>query len=403
MKADLKAFRSQRPRLIHYLWLLAVLVLLWGCQNEKSGAAMSQKRPPPAVRVTPVVEKEVTTTYELVGRTAALKTVNLVARVQGYLEKRNFKEGEHVEKGDILFIIEQAQYQIEVKAAEANLSDAQATLDNAQSYLKRLKGVRKGGVSQSDLDKAKSDHQRALAGVKNAQANLERAKLNLSYTEIRSPIDGRIGRVSVNVGNLVGPDSGTLATIVQMDPVYVLFTVNDADVLTEFQSQIKKGKATTFIPKIELPNGTMYPFEGTQDFISHTVDEKTGTITIRAVFQNPGTNVLPGEADLPHTRRLLMPGQFVKVLVRRGDVSSQKLIPQAAIQEDQSGKYVLVVDTDNKAQKRAVVVGDKNGVDWIIKEGLETGERVITEGGQKVRPGMVVQASSPPPTTPVKS
>ena len=392
-----------RFKLISRFLPLACLMLASGCQSEKSGAAMPEKRPPPAVRVTPVIEKEVVTTHELVGRTAALKTVNLVARVQGYLEKRNFKEGEFVEKEDLLFIIEKAQYEIEVKVAEANLSDAQATLDNAQSYLKRLKGVRKGGVSQSDLDKAQSDQKRALAQVKNVQAKLDQAKLNLSYTEIRSPIAGRIGRVSVNEGNLVGPDSGTLVTLVQMDPVYVLFTVNDADVLTEFQSQIKKGKATTFIPKIELPNGTLYPFEGTEDFVSHTVDEKTGTITIRAIFPNPATNVLPGGADLPHTRQLLMPGQFVKVLVRRDDVSEQKLIPQAAIQEDQGGKYVLVVDPGNKAEKRTVVVGEKHGVDWVIKEGLEVGERVITEGVQKVRPGVAVQTMQSPAATPVEN
>lgn len=398
----MRNFDLIRPKLLNYILGITLLTAVSGCQSEKNGTAPQPKRPPPAVTVAPVIKEEVTKTYELVGRTAAQKTVNLVARVQGYLEKRNFKEGEDIKKGDLLFMIEQASYLIEVKAAEAGVAEAKATLKNAETYLNRLKRVRKGGVSQTDLDKAKSDHLRAQAQVKNAQAKLDQAELNLSYTEIHSPIDGRIGRVSVNVGNMVSPDSGTLATIVQMDPVYVLFTVAEAAVLTEFQNQIKKGKATTFIPKIQLANGTIYPYEGTEDFISHIVDEKTGTITVRAIFPNPSTNVIPGKANTPHNRRLLMPGQFVKVLVRRDDVAAESVIPQAAIQEDQGGKYVLVVDAEKRVQKRSVKVGDKVGVKWVIKEGLEVGELVISEGIQKVRPGITVQTAMPASSKPVE-
>ena len=391
------------PVLLYTFLGIALFVAVSGCQSEKSGAAQQPPRPPPAVTVAPVVQEEITKTYELVGRTAAQKTVNLVARVQGYLEKRNFKEGEDVEKGDLLFVIEQAPYLIEIKAAEANVAEANATLANAESYLQRLKTVRKGGVSQTDLDKAKSDQLKALAQVKNSQANLDQARLNLSYTEVRSPIDGRIGLVSVNVGNLVSPDTGTLATIVQMDPVYVHFTVSEADVITEFQNQIKKGKATTFIPRIQMSNGTIYPHEGVEDYVSHIVDQKTGTITIRAVFPNPSTTVIPGQADLPHKPRLLLPGQFVKVLVRRDDVAAEKIISQAAIQEDQGGKFVLVVDSENRVQKRGVAVGDKVGVNWVIKQGLETGELVITEGIQKVRPGMIVKTAMAGSSKPVEN
>ena len=352
--------------------------------------------------VTPVVHEKVVKTYELVGRTAAVKTVNLVARVQGYLEKRNFKEGEDIDKGQLLFIIEQAPYKIAIKAAEAKVAEARANRANAKAYLKRLKSVRKGGVSQADRDKAQSDFLQAEAGVMEALANLDQAKLELSYTEIRSPINGRISRVSVNEGNLVSSATGTLATLVQMDPMYVLFTVDSGNVLTEFQNQIKKGKATTFTPKVELPNGTMYPLEGVEDFVSHTVDEKTGTITIRAVFSNPSNNVLPGKAHIPHTIRLLMPGQFVKVFVKRDDVKTEKVIPQIAIQQDQTGRFVLVVDGENRVHKRSVTLGEKHRTNWIVKEGLEVGERVITEGLQKVRPGVTVQASLQPETQPGK-
>ena len=391
-----------KEKLLACLLWIAVTTALAACQREESVAIAQPKAPPPAVRVTPVVHKKVIKTYELVGRTAAVKTVNLVARVQGYLEKRNFKEGEEIEKGQLLFIIEQAPYKIAVRAAKAKVAEARATLENAKAYLNRVKSVRKGGVSQSDLDKANSDFLKAESGLMEAHANLDQAKLNLSYTKIRSPINGRIGRVSVNEGNLVSLETGPLATLVQMDPMYVLFTVDSGNVLTEFQNQIKKGKATTFTPRVELPNGTLYPFEGIEDFVSHTVDEKTGTITIRAVFSNPSNNVRPGKAHIPHTIRLLMPGQFVKVFVKRDDVKMEKVIPQIAIQEDQTGKFVLVVDAENRVHKRSVRLGEKHGIQWIVKEGLEVGERVISEGLQKVRPGVTVQTSSEPETQPGK-
>lgn len=391
-----------KEKLLACLLWAAITISLAACQREESVAVAQPKPPPPAVKVTPVVHKKVVKTYELVGRTAAVKTVNLVARVQGYLEKRNFKEGEEIEKGQLLFIIEQAPYKIAVRAANAKVAEAQATLGNAKAYLNRVKSVRKGAVSQSDMDKANSDFLKAESGIMEAHANLDQAKLNLSYTEIRSPINGRISRVSINEGNLVSSETGALATIVQMDPMYVLFTVDSGNVLTEFQNQIKKGKATTFTPRVELPNGTMYPFEGIEDFVSHTVDEKTGTITIRAVFSNPSNSVRPGKARIPHTIRLLMPGQFVKVFVKRDDIKTEKVIPQIAIQEDQAGKFVLVVDGKNRVHKRPVQLGEKYETQWIVKEGLEVGERVISEGLQKVRPGVTVQTSSKPRTQPGK-
>jgi len=376
--------------------LIFFSVSLTGCEDKPPVAAPQHKMPPPLVAVTPVVKKRVIKTYELVGRTAAMKTVNLVARVTGFLEKRNFKAGEDVKKGDLLYVIEQAPYKIQVNAAEAKLAEANAILANAESYLKRLRSVRKGAISQSDLDKAKSDLLKAKAGVMQAKASLDQAKLDLSYTEIRSPIDGRISRTLVSDGNLVSPITGTLATILQIDPIYVYFTVSEAAVLTEFQQQIKKGQATTFIPKIQLSNGTLYPFEGVEDFVSHEVDQKTGTISIRAIFPNQSKSIKPGENKLTGKRHLLMPGQFVKVLVRRDDTSLQRVVPQIAIQEDQKGKFVLVVDADKRVQKRPVKVGDKQGVHWVIQHGVDVGELVITQGLQKVRPGLTVQTGPSP-------
>ena len=161
--------------------------------------------------------------------------------------------------------------------------------------------------------------------------------------------------------------------------------------LTEFQHQVKQGKARTFIPKIQLSNGTIYPFEGVEDFVSHEVDKKTGTITIRAIFPNQSKSIKPGKNELSGKRHILMPGQFVKVLVRRSDTSLQRVVPQIAIQEDQKGKFVLVVDADKRVNKRSIKVGDKQGIDWIIQQGVDVGELVITHGLQKVRPGLMVQ------------
>ncbi|MXS79389.1 MULTISPECIES: efflux RND transporter periplasmic adaptor subunit [Nitrosomonas] len=392
----------KKVKLLTSLLGLSLLVIVSGCQNDDSNSASQLKQPAPAVMVTPVIQEKVAKIHELVGRTAALRTVNLVARVQGFLERRNFIEGDSVKEGDILYVIEQAPYQIEVKAAQAKVAEAKATLQNAKSYLQRLKTVRQGGVSQMDLDKASSDFLSAQALLTSAQAMLDRAKLNLSYTEIRSPINGRIGRNSISTGNLVSPNSGILATIVLIDPLYVLFTVSEVDFLTELQNQLEKGESTIFVPKIQLANGTIYPFEGKSDFISPIVDEKTGTITIRAIFPNPDTKELLGQTNTPQSRRLLMPGQFVKVLVRRDDVEEEHVIPQSAMQEDQSGKYVLVVDADNRVQKRSVTVGDKIGVNWIIKRGLQVGELVISEGAQKVRPGITVQTTIAVPSQPIE-
>ncbi len=388
---------------LNFFWTMVCLTIFSGCQNEENSSVSRSKQAIPAVTVTPVKQEKVVKMSETAGRTIAQKKVNLVARVQGYLEKRFFKEGEEVKKGDLLFVIEQAPYQIEVNAARANLSEAEAILQNAESYLKRLKKVRSGAVSQSDLDRAKSDVLKAQAQLKNIREKLKQALVTLGYTKIYSPIDGRIGLVSIHVGNLVSPETGTLATIVQMDPINVIFTMTETEMLTETQHQIKQGKATPFVPKIQLANGTIYPYEGITNFVSPIVDIKTGTVTIRAAFPNPSTAIQPERSEITYKRRELIPGQFVKVLLRKGDVASEYTVPQSAIQEDQGGKYVLVVDAESRVRRRPVVVGDRIGVNWVIKQGLQLGELVVSEGSQKVSPGIVVQTSTFTPATQIEN
>jgi membrane fusion protein (multidrug efflux system) len=349
--------------------------------------------PPPTVTVVPVVESQVTPTFEFVGRTVAVESVDLRARVQGFLESRNFEEGAEVKKGDLLFVIERAPYQAAVDQAAAALARAQATLVNARSEVKRLRPLQKKElVTASDLDAAVATELEADASVKEAQANLRSAQLDLGYTEIHAPVSGRIGRSAYSVGNLVGADSGVLASIVSLDPIYVTFPVSERDLMTTRQEALARTGAfptrAEFIPTLRLSNDRVYEHKGAVEFLDNRIDEATGTVTARASFPNPD--------------KLLLPGQFVTVLVERDVPTAARLVPQAAIQQDQAGYYVLVVDEQNRVATRRITVGEQRDADWIVKEGLEVGEQVVFEGLQKVRPGVEVKATRVEPPKPVE-
>lgn len=367
------------------LLLLAWLPLLLGCGQE----ATPPPPPSPGVTVVPVVEAQVMPIYELIGRSVAVDEVDLRARVQGYLEQRNFQEGSQVAQGDLLYVIEKEPYQADVDRAAASLAQARATLVKTQQDLERLRPLhRKGVINDADFDTAVSAKAASEAQVKEAEASLRSAQLNLDYTHIYAPIAGRIGRSAISVGNLVTPASGVLASIVKLDPIYVTFTVSERDVMTVRQEALARGgEIPEYIPRIRLSNGSLYPHQGRIEFIDNQVDQTTGTVTLRAEFPNPD--------------RLLLPGQFVTVLVEREKSSTERLVPQASVQQDQSGYFVLVVDAENRVNTRRIVVGDQHGSDWIVKEGLETGELVVFEGLQKVRPGVEVQTTVVKPPTPV--
>lgn len=368
-------FRQNCIKSGYFLLLLTVTGLLLSCGQSPTPPAT----PPPSVTVVPVVEEQVTTTYELVGRSVAVDEVDLRARIQGYLQSRNFQEGSDITQGDLLFVIEQEPYQAQVDRAKAALAQAQAAHTNAQQNLKRLQPLhKKGVVNDADFDAAVNAEAEAQAQVKEARAALRSAQLDLDYTHVYAPLSGRIGRASVSVGNLVGPDSGVLASIVKLDPLYVTFTVSERDILTARQEALQRGgEMPEYVPRIRLSNGSLYQHRGRIEFIDNRVDRTTGTVTIRAEFPNPD--------------KLLLPGQFVTVLVERGEPSRERLVPQAAIQQDQTGHFVLVVDDQNRVNTRRVVLGDQYRTDWIVREGLEVGELVVYEGLQKVRPGSEVQ------------
>ncbi|WP_417427787.1 efflux RND transporter periplasmic adaptor subunit [Kiloniella sp.] len=352
--------------------LLFASTILFGAQLA---TAQDNSSPPPSVIVTTVQEQNITPELTFVGRVEAVNTVDLRARVEGFVEERHFKEGANIQQGDLLYVLEKAPYQIAVEQAKADLAGANATLKNARSDLKRKKDLRKKKVvSEASLDTSEASEASALAEVMQAKAALRKAELNLSYTEIHSPLDGQISRSRYSVGNLVNSSSEPLATITSLDPIYVTVPVSDKLILEERRKGLSS--ETPVIPSLVLSDGKPYESEGKFDFINTKVNQSTNSITTRAVFPNP--------------KHILVPGQFVSVNVRSKETRSELVVPQASVQKDQQGYFTLVVDRSNKVEIRRVQVGEQVETNWIIKDGLLKGERIIVQGIQKVKPDMVV-------------
>lgn len=369
------------PLAADWTWLIgwvAVLVLLPCGVGAAPPEAGTQR--PPAVTVLTVTEREVNPPKQYVGRVEAIQAVDLRAQVQGYLERVEFKEGADVQRGDLLYLIDQAPYQARVNEARARAAQAEALLTKADQYLKRLRSVRTGGVSATDLEAATAEQLQAKAQLQQARAGLERAQLDLDYTSIEAPMDGRIGRTTATPGNLVGLDSGPLARIVQLDPIRVVYSVSENEFVTvklahrgESREELSRKLATN----LRLANGEPYGVPGRLDFADNQVDATTGTIAVRAVFANPDA--------------ILLPGQYVTVLLSDEQALRLPVVPQAAIQQDSQGRYLLVVDADNRVEQRRIETGPFVGTDWAIQSGLKAGERVIVQGVQKVRPGQTVE------------
>jgi membrane fusion protein (multidrug efflux system) len=348
-------------------------------------AAAQTASPPPAVSVTPVVSRQVTETGDYIGRVTAIDKVDIVARVPGFIEERNFTEGQQVKKGDLLFRIEQATYKAAVEQTRAALARAKATEVNARLQLERGNELgRSNNIPQATLDQRAADEAAAQAGVMEAKAQLEQAEINLGYTEIHSPIDGRIGLATFTAGNLVQPSSGRLATIVSQDPIYVIFQVSQRNVL-EYRRRVAESTNNTHVTiHIKLPDGSPYPHPGLSNFLDVQVDATTDTVSVRAQVPNPDG--------------LLTAGGVVGVTVERGAPRSALIIPQSAVLLDQAGRYVLLVDAEKKVEQRRVTVGVEQGRNIVVTDGVKEGELVIVEGIQKVRAGQVVTANVVPGT-----
>ncbi len=340
---------------------------------------------PPLVSVAPVAMTDVNPPAEYIGHIEAIQAVDLRARVDGFLEAVNFREGDLVAAGTSLYAIEQAPYRAKVAVDKAQLAHAEAELTRASQQLQRLRSALTASIPAMDLDEAAAAQLRAEAQVAIEQATLDRSLLDLEYTTITAPISGRIGRTAYTRGNVVGPASNPLARIVQVDPVRVVYSLSDNDpvaIQMAMNAAADDQQDPALIPRIRLANGTLVDTPGRIDFVDNAMDAATGTIAIRAQFDNPGG--------------LLIPGQYVTVLVTLAQPKLLPVIPQAAVLVNQQGSYVLVVDSENIARARPIVLGPALGSRWAVASGLKADERVIVEGLQKVKPDAPVQIGPGP-------
>lgn len=366
---------------IHWPIPGAFALLLMACGGEDPGANPQAKGPPPSVEVTAAVMKPVGQQVTFVGRVAAVDKVELRARVEGFLKERTYGEGRPVAAEEVLFVIEPDQYEAIVAQRQADLAKAQAEVENAQAQFRRGEELLKQkNMSAAEVDKLRAAHRVAEASVEQAKAALAAAQLDLDYTQIKAPVAGRVGRAALSVGNLVGPSSGILATLVSQDPIHVFFPITQRELLEEKRRAAESGgDARGIIAHAKLPDGSTYQHPGRIDFVDVTTDAGTDTVTLRAVFPNP--------------EAFLVDGQYLGVMVAEEKPADALLIPQAALQIDQQGAFVLVLDAENRVQTRRIQLGATQGGDAMVLEGLKAGELVITQGLQKVRPGQVVSAA----------
>lgn len=357
-----------------YLPVLAILALA-ACGERKQ--AEQAPAAPPAVGVMTVASKAINPSTSFTGRVEAIDKVDLLARIEGFLDRRVFEEGQSVSAGDLLYVIEQAPYQAQQDQKQAELESAQANQKNTAVQLARAQQlVKTNNIPQATLDQRQAEDTMARAQILEAQAALEQAKINLGYTEIKAPVSGRIGQSTFTVGSYVTPQSGTLATIVSQDPIYVTFPVAQR-IVTEFRRQLAgEDPADAVLVKLELPDGSDYDRTGKVDFIDVQVDRGTDTVLVRARFANPAG--------------VLVDGQFVNVIVERRESRMGLSIPQTAIQLDQAGAYVFVIGADNKAELRRIKTQAGAPGESIVQEGLKEGEKIVVDGIQRVRPGQPV-------------
>lgn len=368
-----------------------LILLLTGC-GDKSKEKTAP--PPPTVTVTEVAQHKIPIVMEFSGTITSVKTVDIIPRVSGYIEKRYFEEGTFVKENDPLYLIDPRPFQARLDAHKAQLKSDQASLaywENEAARYQRL--AAQGAASQEKKEGALTKLNETRAAIEKDKADIENARLELSFTRIMAPFSARIQETRINVGNLVQQQRDVLTTLVQMDPIYVIFNLSRNQV---YQIQLLKRQGKLFSVeemKVELllPDGSGYPEQGKVDFISFRINPTTDSVTVRAVF--PNKHIGSGDYDL-------IPGQYAPVRLILGENPDALLIPETALVETQAGTHVFVVGKDNKVESRKVVAGSSYKQQRVINEGLKLGESVIIEGVQKVRPGMAVkpEAASPPKT-----
>jgi RND family efflux transporter MFP subunit len=349
--------------------------------------------PPPKVEVAAPVQRSITRYLEATGNTAPIKNVDLVARVQGFLQSINYKDGTFVKEGATLFTIEPETYKLKLEQAQAAETGSQASMKQADADFKRQSDlVQKQAVSQATLDSSTSTRDNAQANLQQAQVNTKIAAVNYGYTNVTAPFDGIVSAHLVSVGELVGVSSPTqLANIVALDPIYVNFNVNEQDVLRIREEARRRGMTVDEMRQLPVEIGlqteTGFPHKGKLDYVSPTLNQSTGTLAVRGLLPNPD--------------RTLLPGFFVRVRVPFDEQTSALLVPDVALGSDQAGRYVLVVNGENVVEQRKVTTGPLEGDLRVIENGLKADDRVVTAGllraipGQKVDPQVGKIEASP--------
>lgn len=373
------------------LILLPLLAaFLAGCKPENK----FQPPPPPEISVAIPLTQDYIPYEVLTGNTVAFATVDLVARVEGFLTSQNYVDGSYMKKGDTLFVIEQTMYKAQVKEAEAQLEGAKAKLVQSEAEFTRQETLlRQNVTAQNTYDQAKAKRDSDRASVENAEGNLTIAQTNLGYTTVQAPFDGVVTKHLISVGELVGNGQATkLSSIVQLDPIYVTFNISEQDVLKIRENIANRRVTVEELSKIPLDIGLMneegFPHKGFLNYVSPEIDAQTGTVLVRGLFQNPN--------------RDLLPGFFVRIRMPLGlGARPVFLIPNRVVAEDQAGKYALVVNKDNVVQQKRVKIGQLlAGGLRVITEGLAADDRVVlSTNGQAVPGGKVVpkQETIPPP------
>src|SRR5579863_723533 len=338
--------------------------------------------PPPKVDVAAPMQKSITRYLDATGNTAPVKSVDLVARVQGFLQTINYKDGSPVKEGTTLFTIEPETYKLKLEQAQAAEAGAQASLKQAETdYKRQVDLVQRQAVSQSTLDTSTSNRDNAQANLQQAQANTKIAQVNFGYTNVAAPFDGIVTAHLVSVGELVGVASPTqLATIVALDPIYVNFNVNEQDVLRVREEARRRGITIDDLRQLPIEIGlqseTGYPHKGTLDYVAPQLNQSTGTLAVRGILKN--------------SDRVLLPGYFARIRVPFQKTDNALLVPDVALGSDQAGRYVLVVNTDNVVEQRKVTIGPLEGDLRVIESGLKGDDKVVVAGLLRAIPGQKV-------------
>ena len=358
---------------------VTAVLLVAGCGSAQKPPPAS---PPAQVGVVTVHPEAVPLVHDLVGRLSATRQADVRARVPGVLQKRLYKEGSRVREGQILFQIDPAPLKAALDAAEASLAQAEAQATNAHVTAQRNRDLIPSGlVSRSDLDNAQANERSTAASVQQAKANAETVRINLGYASVRSPIDGRASQQRVTEGALVGQGEATLLTTVeQLDPIYVNFDQTAVE-LQRLRREQASGSITLAgdnkaVVELKMQDGTPYAHAGTLDFADASVDPATGSVALRGIVPNPDA--------------ALLPGMYVNVHVTVGTMNNAYLVPQAGLQRDGTGPYVLAVGSDNKVAMKRVVADTALKNDWVVTNGLAAGDRIIVSGIQSARLGSPV-------------